>query len=63
MGKREAFEEAFTVRGETKQDFAGAVRLAGADEQSVGFEAALQSDCAVVADLQALGESADGRQA
>ncbi len=60
MREREAFEEAFTARGDTQQDFAGVGTAAGAGEQSFGFEAAAQFDCAVVADLQALGESANG---
>jgi hypothetical protein len=60
MREREAREEACAARRYAQQDLAGVGTAARADEQSFGFEAAAQLDGAVVADLQALGESADG---
>lgn len=59
MRKREAFEEAFTARTDSQQDFSGVGTTADALEQSFRFEAAAQFDRAMVADLQTLGESAD----
>jgi len=60
MRERKAFEEASAARSDAQQDFSSVGTAARADEQSFGFEAAAQLDGAVVADLQALGESADG---
>ncbi len=60
MRKREARQEAFTAWSDAQQDFSSVGTAARADDQSLGFEAATQFDRAVVADLQALGESADG---
>jgi cytochrome c peroxidase len=59
MRKREAFEEAFTARTDSQQNFARIGMATGAFEQSLRFEAAAQFDRTVVADLQALGEHAD----
>jgi len=60
MRKRKALEEAFAARGDAQQDFARVGVASGAFEQSLRFEAAAQFNRAMVANLQALGERANG---
>ena len=61
MIQRELAQNPLPARSQFEQDLATVVRATVAANQATGFEPIYQFDCAVVLDLQALGQFADAR--